>query len=34
MGMKPQTGITKSQPWRDLGIGKTKYYELKKKGLL
>lgn len=34
LGMKPQTGITKDQPWKDLKIGKTKYYEMKKKGLL
>lgn len=31
-GMKKQTGESKSQPWKALGIGKTKYYELKKTG--
>lgn len=34
MGMKPQTGITKAEPWKDMNIGKTKYYEMKKNGLL
>lgn len=33
-GMKKQTGESKSQPWKALGIGKTKYYEMKKDGLL
>lgn len=34
MGMKPQTGITKSEPWKALGVGKTKYYEMRKIGLV
>ncbi|HFT7948441.1 TPA: hypothetical protein ACGR77_005955 [Pseudomonas aeruginosa] len=34
-GMKPQSNSeAKNQPWKELGIGKTKYYELKKKGEL
>ena len=34
MGMKPQTGVTKNEPWKELGVGKTKYYEMKKIGLV
>lgn len=33
-GMKKQTGESKSQPWKALGVGKTKYYEMKKNGLI
>lgn len=34
-GMKPQNeSEAKKQPWKELGIGKTKYYELKKRGEL
>ncbi|MBR7523934.1 hypothetical protein [Pseudomonas juntendi] len=34
-GMKPQSNSeAKTQPWKNLGIGKTKYYELKKMGKL
>ena len=33
--MKPQNeSEAKKQPWKELGIGKTKYYELKKRGEL
>lgn len=33
-GMKEQNGDKEKAPWKDLGIGRTKYYEMKKSGLI
>ncbi|KTB89995.1 hypothetical protein AO073_23975 [Pseudomonas syringae ICMP 11293] len=33
-GMKKQMGDKKNMPWKALGMGRTKYYELKKNGLV
>ena len=33
-GMKEQSGDKEKMPWKTLGIGRTKYYEMKKNGLI
>ncbi|MGP5442954.1 hypothetical protein [Pseudomonas helleri] len=33
-GMKEQNGDKEKTPWKDLGVGRTKYYEMKKNGLI
>ena len=34
LGMKPQTGVTKSEPWVQMGISRRTYYRRKQAGLI